>query len=271
MDEDSSIVWSAISTVLTAMNVLIEEIGGELQTSFQSFAKTMVSRALKKVGWDARPTDGHTDKLMRATVFGLLDTFAWNDPEVVAESRRRFDLHFEDPSALPTEYKIAVYKIVLMNGGDKEYEQILKTYYATEDNSERKYAHNALGAALQPALKMRTLDWAVKSGDVKLQDFFYPIDSVTTTAGGTAIAWNYFKSNFEHIKGMLAKASPSLMDAVIVYSISRFCTNERADEIEAFFKENPLPSSERKISQSIENMRSNAQLLQRIKESKLTF
>jgi puromycin-sensitive aminopeptidase len=104
-----------------------------------------------------------------------------------------------------------------------------------------------------------------------LQDFFYPIGSVTASPGGATIAWGYFKANFEHIKGMLSKASPSLMDAVIVYTINRFCTNERAAEIETYFKENPLPSSERKISQTIENMRSNAQLLSRIRESKLTF
>jgi hypothetical protein len=45
----------------------------------------------------------------------------------------------------------------------------------------------------------------------------------------------------EYLKIKLAKASPSIMDAVIVYSINKFCTNARADEVEAFFKQNPLP------------------------------
>ena len=47
---------------------------------------------------------------------------------------------------------------------------------------------------------------------------------------------------------MLAKASPSLMDAVILNSVNRFCTEEKAAEIEQFFKENPLPSSERRYN-----------------------
>lgn len=62
-----------------------------------------------------------------------------------------------------------VYRIVLMNGGVAEYEKILNTYTSTEDNQERKYAMYSLGASLDPQLKKRTLDWAVKSGDVKLQ------------------------------------------------------------------------------------------------------
>lgn len=59
------------------------------------------------------------------------------------------------------------------------------------------------------------------------------------------------------------------MDAVIVNCISRYCTNAKADEIEAYFKENPLPSSERRISQSLENMRTSSKMLSAIAESKL--
>jgi len=58
--------------------------------------------------------------------------FCWRDSEVVAEARRRFDAHWAEPSALPSDYKTTVYKLVLKNGGVKEYEEILKTFYATE-------------------------------------------------------------------------------------------------------------------------------------------
>ena len=37
------------------------------------------------------------------------------------------------------------------------------------------------------------------------------------------------------------------MDAVIINSVNRFCTSDKADEIESFFKENPLPSSDRRF------------------------
>jgi hypothetical protein len=56
-----------------------------------------------------------------------------------------------------------------MNGGEAEYSKIHQTYTSTEDNQERKYAMYSLGAALDEKLKKKTLDWAVKSGEVKLQ------------------------------------------------------------------------------------------------------
>ena len=53
------------------------------------------------------------------------------------------------------------------------------------------------------ALKQRTLDWTVKSGDVKLQDFFYPIGPVAGSLVGSALAWDYFQqvsyNNFVHL------------------------------------------------------------------------
>lgn len=37
----------------------------------------------------------------------VLDNFAWDDTTVAAEAKRRFDAHWEDPSALPSEYKVS--------------------------------------------------------------------------------------------------------------------------------------------------------------------
>jgi puromycin-sensitive aminopeptidase len=270
--EDTNIVWSAISSVLTGFYVLLEEIGGHAFPAFKAFGKSMVVHALNLIGWDPKPTDGHTDKLMRSVIIGLLDMFAHDDPAVAAEAKRRFDLHFTEPSALPSEYKTTVYRIVLTNGGEKEFEQVKGTYYATEDNIERKYAMNSLGATSATHLKRAVLDWTVKSGDVKLQDVFYPMGSVSSSnKQGCEQTWQYFQENFGAIKGMLSKASPSLMDAVIVYSTNRFCTRQRADEIEAFFTANPLPHSARRISQSVETIRSNALMLERIKNSKVVL
>jgi len=268
-NETSSIVWGAMQAVLGGLHLLLEQVSSSAFEAFKVFGTKLVLSALAKCGWDPKPNESHTDKLLRSSVVTLLDTFCSSDPTVAAEAKRRFDGHFDDPSLLPSDYKTTVYKIVLQNGGADEYEKVLKTYYATEDNQERKYAFLSLGSTNSLALKQRTLEWALFSPDVKLQDFFYPIGSVVSNASGAALAWGFYKQNFAVIKEKLAKASPSLMDAVIINCISRFCTDDRADEIEAFFKENPLPSSTRRISQSLEAMRSNAKMVKALGSSAL--
>jgi len=59
------------------------------------------------VGWDSVTGESHTDKLLRASVMELLDSFAFDDADVAAEAKRRFDAHWTDASVLPSEYKVS--------------------------------------------------------------------------------------------------------------------------------------------------------------------
>ena len=59
-----------------------------------------------------------------------------------------------------------------------------------------KHTHihtHSLGATSSPSLKLATLDWALKSGDVKLQDIFSPIGTVSGSPEGCSMAWTYFQ------------------------------------------------------------------------------
>jgi puromycin-sensitive aminopeptidase len=115
-NETSSIVWSAIAGVLNGFYILLEQLGGGSNRAFAKFVlfgKKLVLKALKHVGWDSRATDSHTDKLLRATVVGLLDIFAWNDAAVIHEAKKRFDEHWENPAALPAEYKVSSCPLLL--------------------------------------------------------------------------------------------------------------------------------------------------------------
>merc|ERR1712086_852088 len=87
---------------------------------------------------------------------------------------------------------------------------------------------------------------------------------------GLAMAWDFYQEKFEDIKAMIGNASPSLMDACIVYSVAGFATEARAKEIEDFFKEHALPQSSRKIAQTVEGIRTSSAFLDRLVEG-LTF
>jgi hypothetical protein len=41
-----------------------------------------------------------------------------------------------------TVFQTTIYRIIVVSGGAAEYEKVKATYYATEDNIERKYAMN---------------------------------------------------------------------------------------------------------------------------------
>jgi puromycin-sensitive aminopeptidase len=61
-----------------------------------------------------------------------------------------------------------------------------------------------------------------------------------------------------------------MMQACIVMCAGAFCSAEMADEIDNFFKENPIPSSSRKISQMTEGIRANSKFLIALQASGLS-
>lgn len=48
---------------------------------------------------------------------------------------------------------------------------------------------------------------------------------------GQDLTWEFFRANFERIQGMLAKASPSLMDAVILFCCGGFTEEGKMQEV----------------------------------------
>lgn len=63
--------------------------------------------------------------------------------------------------------------------------------------------------------------------------FFLTTNRSVASSGklGQDLTWEFFQANFERIKGMLAKASPSLMDAVILYCCGGFTEEDRMEEV----------------------------------------
>jgi puromycin-sensitive aminopeptidase len=103
---------------------------------------------------------------------------------------------------------------------------------------------------------------------VKLQDFFYVSLSMHGSGPeGLEATWTFFKANVQRYADMLAKASPSLMDAVITGACRGFATTDKAAEVRAFFEAHPMARNERKIAQVLEGIETNAKYLSAFKAS----
>ena len=61
------------------------------------------------------------------------------------------------------------------------------------------------------------------------------------------------------------------MDAVIITALCRHCTLSHAQEVEAFFAAHPVPSSQRKIAQTLEAIRNSGAFLGRLQSSPLAL
>ncbi len=269
-NEENNNVWDGISQVLTGFDTLSEGVSKECHEAYRKEASRMVSKAFGKVGFDPKDDDTHSQRLLRSAVLGLVGTFMKKDEAVLSECRRRFGGYAEDESLMPTDIQATILNIVLANGSKADYDRVMGMYTGTDDMQKKKIPLNCLGAIAAPSLKMATLEFALRSPEVKLQDFFYPIGSVASDLPGTEMAWKFLNDNWAEFQEKTAKANSHLFDAVIQYSTVRFITMERAEEVEAFFQANPAPRNAMKISQMIEYIKTNAKFRGHFMKSKLS-
>jgi aminopeptidase N len=268
-NEDNSTVWEALEVVLVGLDQIIMD-NDSIRTPYVALVSKLISPCASLIGWNPRPDDGHLSNLLRGTMVRLLGRFAWKSGAVQEESRRRFDGHCKNPDAgvLPSEYASSVYAIALKSGGESEFNQLMDLLDRLDNTAEKKQIYSAIGSVSSLELKKKVLNWAVS--EVKLQDFFYPVMSVSSSGReGQELSWKYFQENFEKLKAMLSKASPSLTDAIVASCCSWFSNHEKANEIEKFFEDHPLPNNKRKVSQMIEKIRINAAFMESISNSPL--
>ncbi|CAK9008253.1 unnamed protein product [Durusdinium trenchii] len=254
--ERNFIVWDAISQALTGFDtVLMAGVSDPTYAAFKAFVSKLIADAAKEVGWEKKASDGHLDGLLRETLINMQSKYSV-DPEAMAEAKRRFDAFMAgDASLLPDDIKEPVFKMALKSGGKKEYQALRNLQAKATTNIERKHVYVTIGHTADIALKKDVLDWVV-SGDIKIQDFFYPMGSVAASSKeAAALTWDYYKSHFDRIWSMCKTASPSLMDAMISLSARGFSTAEAAAEVEQFYKEHPLKQNQRTISQLLEGIR----------------
>eukprot|EP00049_Salpingoeca_infusionum_P010151 m.171714 g.171714 ORF g.171714 m.171714 type:complete len:874 (+) comp14559_c0_seq1:346-2967(+) len=268
--ETETVVWDALASSLQMFAGVLAG-SDELFTKFKAFAASIVEPAVAVVGWEPKEGEPQLTKLLRTTLISLLGKFS-SDDAVMAEARKRFDAVMADPSdanACNADYKGSVFAMVMRTGGKAEYDALMNYFAKLDSDAKRKDVYASIGYAPTRDLKVAALDWTT-SGAVKLQDFFYTFSSVGASGSlGTETAWQYYQDNFDRIKAMLAAAGPSLMHAVVAYSTRGFATRERADEIEAFFRKNPVKGLDRALSQLCESIRINAGLRDSVLASKM--
>lgn len=246
-NEDQYTVWNRVCSALGKLSQLMaytehhELLKGTSSLSrhekivsfvcFEAFGRRLLSGITRKLGWESQPDEEHLTKLLRSLLLGRMAMF--DDPEVIAEAQRRFDLHVKGEQQIPADFRSTVYKAVLRSGSRDMFEALLKIYREASLHEEKDRVASALGTIKNEEILKEVLAFAMSS-EVRSQDTVFVISSVASSKIGRELAWNYFKDNWdmfnERYKGafLLVRLVKSLTE--------NFASFETAEEIENFFK-----------------------------------
>ena len=256
-NEDNYTVWASIAGGLGDLSDLIW--GEKYAELYDQFGREMFKGVAKKVGWKKKPSEGHTDSLLRSLV--LLQLGKYGDKEIIAEAKNLFSQVIAGKK-IDADLLGLVYILVAKNGGVIEYEELLKLYRATTMQQERDRLSRALASFTDKKLLSRTLTFAL-SKEVRSQDAIFVVYFVGHNPAGRTLAWEFIKNNWSTFRERYGGGHFLL--GRLVESVGQFNKKEQAEDFEQFFKKNPTPEATRAIAQVLEKVKARALWLERDK------
>lgn len=262
--ETNYTVWSDLSGNLSVLSVLLQYT--DYHDDFKAFLRKLFTPISEKLGWDPIEGEGHLDAMLRSTVIGRMGRAG--DEKTVAEAKKRFKGLVDGTLQIPADLRTPVYSTVLSNGGEEEFDSVLKLFRAADLHEEKVRLMSSLGAVREEALIKRTLKFAM-SEEVRSQDTVFVIGGVTGSKLGRDLAWQFIKDNwsdlYERYKGGF------LLARLIKSTSENFVSDEMAKDVQVFFETHPAPAADRTIQQAVENIRLNRSQLERDSEAIKSF
>jgi puromycin-sensitive aminopeptidase len=255
-NEDNYTVWSSIAGSLSKLKNILSHT--DLSDKFNQYGKRLFSPLADKLGWEAKENETHLETLLRSLVLNKLVSF--NCEKTCEEAKRRFYLHKEGKQLIPADLRMTCYRGVLQQADEKIYNEMLDLYRSTDLHEEKDRISRALGSITNIALLQKVIQFAM-SEEVRAQDAVFVIASVAINPVGRDLSWTFFKENWKILLDQYSGGF--LLTRLVKHVTENFASEEKALEIEKFFKTHEFAGAERTVQQSIETVRLNSKWLQR--------
>ncbi|XP_078311638.1 puromycin-sensitive aminopeptidase-like [Crassostrea virginica] len=264
VNEDDYTVWSDLTGNLGQISILLQNTDG--YDSYKAFSRKLYKPVAQSLGWEAKDKEGPLAAMLRDLALTRLGKSG--DEETVAEAKKRFEDHVTGKSPLPADLKGPVYQTVMVNGDEDAFNKMMKLYDEADMQEEKVRISRCLGAISSDALKQRVLEFSL-SDKVRSQDTVFVIGGVTGTVEGRELCWQFVQDQWKELHSRYQGGF--LLSRLVEVSTENFVTEARAKEVEKFFETHSAPAAERKIQQSVENIRLNAKWMERESERVLEF
>ena len=249
--ETEAPVLSDLASSLRGIDNLIND--QPYHDQFRKFCLKIFESPGERAGWDKTEKEGHLDALYRSTALSNLGHYG--DRETLSQASEKFSMYVNDPENIHPDIRSVVFALAAQEGDTDTYELMWQLEKQTELQEEKVRFHGALSSFSDELLLQETLKRSL-TDDIRAQDTIRVIVSVSSSAKGRALGWNFLRENWEELDRRYGDGGFALMRLVSL--VSGFSSLERLDEVERFFSANPTPAAERTIEQAKERIKLNS-------------
>ena len=257
VNEDHAYVWGDLGANLGALDSLLSD--EPFFEAYRWFGRELFGPAGARVGWDPKPGEGHLDALLRSTVLAGLG--GYGDPDTLAEAGRRFGEYANDQSKVNPDIRRVVLSLTAKEGDSDVYHAMWKLEQEATLEEEKVRLLGALTEFEDAHLLTTTLERSLDTEFVRTHNTIGIMARMVGNPKGKTLAWEFLKANWSEFDRRYGEGGFGLM--TLVSTAGRFTTQEKLEDVERFFTDNPVPAADRTIRQALEAIRLNVAWLEK--------
>jgi puromycin-sensitive aminopeptidase len=249
-------------------HVVLDEIVGRLsliehrflddRDRFGLFVAKLYGARAAKLGWTSAPGEDDEIRLRRAVLLRALVVLA-RDPAAIAEAERRFPPASGQPTVDPNLLDVVV-TAAARAADDARFDELrARARTETDPAAKRRYLH-ALARVEHPPLAARAVALAL-TDEVPMQDFSSYFAVLLANRATREAAFTLLRDRWTETR---AKADSPMILRRLVEALATLPERRHVDEVRAFLDAHPIDGARQAIAQTLERMRMDADLRDRI-------
>jgi aminopeptidase N len=217
-------------------------------TPFRNWVRSNFGPMMAKIGWTPAANESAEAHTLRGNLIHILGVIG-EDPETIRQATSLAQQYLKDPNSVDASIAKDVLGVAARSGNEELFQQYVNAMGRMRSPEQFYNVGGALAEFRDPKIVEKVMELAV-SDEVRNQDAAGLIARVLVNSDNQKIAWDWVKAHWPAVEKKITMSS----GPEIVGSTRRFCSAEMNDDVQQFFSEHKVPSAERALKQSREDI-----------------
>ncbi|HEY1528434.1 MAG TPA: M1 family metallopeptidase [Candidatus Angelobacter sp.] len=244
-DAQHSVVESYLPTL---DDINSYELPGTDASGFRAWVRSTFQPMLAKIGWTQVANENADTHTLRGNLIHILGMVG-EDPETIRQATTTAQQYLKDPNSVDASIAKDVLAVAAHFGNEELFQQYVNAMRRMQSPEQYYNVGGALAEFRDPKIVEKVLEIGV-SDEVRNQDAAHLIAGELANTDNQKTAWDWVKTHWPAVEKKITMSSgPEIVNAT-----RKFCSAEMNEDVQSFFTEHKVPSAERTLKQSQEDI-----------------
>jgi len=250
MSENNPYIWKYLCGSLRSIDLKLYETS--IYKNYFSYISNLLNHINIEIDWNFDNTTSETEQLMKATLLENLSYF--QNKDITTKAKNIFNnYNSKNKEKIHPNLKRPLFLARAYEGKSEDFDKIWKLYLESDSQEEKSLYLGSL-TQFNNYAKISFLLSQVLTNNIRKHDIASLMLGIANNKIGHELSWNFLKENWNKI---IELCGDGFQLNSIVTLPSRFQTNNLYQEVNNFYKENPLSAASMSVEQTLERIQNN--------------